>query len=204
MDYVALAAFMMAPRRRRNALLPIALPALANLPAAQAGALTVVTADAAIRHEQNAGDANATAAVAATIATAVGKGAPLTADDFKTNPIALQVVTANPQILQPTDATRLSDAAKNEIVSEIVKLVVKELEKGRGATGATSGKPGSWTPDGSTPPATVADLAAGQPNKVVANPDTAWKKGEFVQTGTDGADGQAHWDGTAWQPQPVP
>jgi hypothetical protein len=201
MDYVALAAFMMAPRRRRNALLPIALPALANLPAAQAGALTVVTADAAIRHEQNTGDANATAAVAATIATAVSKKAELVPDDFKTNPIALQVVTTNPQILQPTDATQLSDAAKEEIV----KLVMKELgSRHVFATGAKSGKPGSWTPAGSMPPATVADLTADKPTKVVASPRTAWKKGVYVQTGTKGANGRAHWDGTAWKPQPAP
>jgi hypothetical protein len=201
MSYLALAAFLMAPRRRRNALLPVALPALANLPAAQAGALTVVTADAAIRHEQNAGDANATAAVTATIATAVDKGATLAADDFKTNPIALQVVTANPTILQPAQATHLSDTAK----TEIVQLVMKELAaRVVPATGANSGKPGSWTPAGSTPPATFADLAADKPNKVVASPQTAWKRGEFVQTGTKGVNGRAHWDGTAWKRRPAP
>lgn len=63
------------------------------------------------------------------------------------------------------------------------------------ATGATAGTPGTWTPAGSTPPATVADLIAGTPNAVTASPPTAWATGEHVLTG-DAA--QGHWDGTAW------
>ncbi len=66
------------------------------------------------------------------------------------------------------------------------------------ATGATAGIPGTWTPAGSTPPATVADLIAGTPNAVVASPTTAWTAGQYVQTGTIGTTGRAHWDGTAW------
>lgn len=66
------------------------------------------------------------------------------------------------------------------------------------ATGATSGIPGAWTPASSTPPATVAALIAGTPNAVVAAPNTTWTVGQYVQTGTAGAAGEAHWNGTAW------
>jgi hypothetical protein len=66
------------------------------------------------------------------------------------------------------------------------------------ATGATSGAPGTWTPSGSTPPATVANLQAGTPNAVTASPTTAWVTGDYVQTGEAGAPGEAHWDGAAW------
>lgn len=66
------------------------------------------------------------------------------------------------------------------------------------STGATAGVPGTWTPPGSTPPATAADLAAGVPNVVVANPLTAWAVGQYVQTATAGVAGEAHWDGAAW------
>ena len=63
------------------------------------------------------------------------------------------------------------------------------------ATGATAGIPGTWTPPGSTPPASVAALIA---NPVTASPATAWTLGQYVQTGTAGAAGQAHWTGSAW------
>ena len=66
------------------------------------------------------------------------------------------------------------------------------------ATGATAGVPGSWTPSGSTAPASPADLAAGVPNAVVASPATAWTVGQYVQTGTTGVAGRAYWNGTAW------
>ena len=66
------------------------------------------------------------------------------------------------------------------------------------ATGATAGTPGTWTPGGSTPPSSVANLIAGTPNAVTASPNTAWTTGQYVQTGTAGVGGQAHWDGTAW------
>jgi hypothetical protein len=66
------------------------------------------------------------------------------------------------------------------------------------ATGATAGTPGSWTPTGSTPPSSVANLIAGTPNVVTASPATAWTTGQYVQTGTAGTPGQAHWSGTAW------
>jgi len=66
------------------------------------------------------------------------------------------------------------------------------------ATGANSGTPGLWTPSGSTPPATVADLIAGTPNAVVASPSAAWVTGAYVQTQAAGTGGQAYWDGSAW------
>jgi len=66
------------------------------------------------------------------------------------------------------------------------------------ATGATSGTPGTWTPAGSTPPATVSDLISGTPNTIVASPTTAWATGDYVQTRTSGVAGQGYWNGTAW------
>jgi len=74
---------------------------------------------------------------------------------------------------------------------------------GVAATGATAGVPGTWTPSGATPPTSVANLIAGTPNAVVASPTTAWTTGQYVQTGTAGAPGQAHWDGTAWVTAPA-
>jgi hypothetical protein len=49
MSYLPLFALMMVPRHRRDSLLPVALPAMANLPAAQLGALAVVTSDSRSR-----------------------------------------------------------------------------------------------------------------------------------------------------------
>jgi hypothetical protein len=63
------------------------------------------------------------------------------------------------------------------------------------ATGAVAGTPGSWTPVGATPPATVADLIAGVPNVVAAVPNALWATGENVVT-ADAA--EAHFDGTDW------
>jgi hypothetical protein len=65
------------------------------------------------------------------------------------------------------------------------------------ATGATAGIPGTWTPGGSTAPASVSALQGAAP-AIVASPASAWTTGQFVQTGTAGAAGQAHWNGTAW------
>jgi hypothetical protein len=66
------------------------------------------------------------------------------------------------------------------------------------ATGATAGIPGTWTPTDSQAPATVAALQGGIPNAVVASPATAWTAGQYVQTRTAGAAGQATWTGTQW------
>ena len=66
------------------------------------------------------------------------------------------------------------------------------------STTGVAGIPGSWTPAGSMPPSTVADLAAGRPITVTASPATAWTTGQYVQTGTAGAPGRACWTGSAW------
>lgn len=66
------------------------------------------------------------------------------------------------------------------------------------ATGANAGIPGVWTPANSDAPRTVADLQAGNPNAVIANPLTAWTTGQYVQTKEAGSTGQAHWTGTVW------
>jgi hypothetical protein len=61
------------------------------------------------------------------------------------------------------------------------------------ASGATAGTPGTWTPPGSTPPATAAQAAG-----VVASPATAWTVGQYVQGATAGAPGEMTWTGSAW------
>jgi hypothetical protein len=66
------------------------------------------------------------------------------------------------------------------------------------ATGATAGTPGTWTPPGSQPPATLVDLMSGVPNVVTASPATAWSAGQYVQTRTAGAPGEGTWTGSAW------
>lgn len=66
---------------------------------------------------------------------------------------------------------------------------------------AAVGTPGTWLPAGSIPPANIADLAAGIPVTVVAAPASDWSgvgSDQYMQTGTAGAPGEAHWDGTAW------
>ncbi|AKY03698.1 hypothetical protein AVT26_gp16 [Streptomyces phage Lannister] len=60
------------------------------------------------------------------------------------------------------------------------------------ASGATAGTPGSFTPEGATPP---ANLTALQGSSIVASPSTAWTVGQYVDLG-DGSD--AYWNGTAW------
>lgn len=63
------------------------------------------------------------------------------------------------------------------------------------ATGADAGAPGTWTPSGATPPADVAALQGGS---ITANPATAWTTGQYVQTATAGAPGEACWTGSGW------
>jgi len=61
------------------------------------------------------------------------------------------------------------------------------------ATGATAGTPGSFTPAGSTPPANLAAMVG-----IVASPATPWTTGQYVQTATAGAPGEATWSGADW------
>lgn len=58
------------------------------------------------------------------------------------------------------------------------------------ATGATAGSPGSFTPEGATVPADLADL-----DDVTADPATAWTTGQHVVLADDS---HAYWNGTAW------
>jgi len=65
-------------------------------------------------------------------------------------------------------------------------------------TGAGSpGTPGVWLPAGSTPPASVTALQDALP-PIAATPATVWTTGQYIQTGTAGAAGEAHWDSTDW------
>lgn len=57
-------------------------------------------------------------------------------------------------------------------------------------TGATAGSPGTFTPSGATPPATLAAMSG-----ITANPTTAWTAGQYVVLGNSTL---AHWSGTAW------
>jgi hypothetical protein len=83
-----------------------------------------------------------------------------------------------------------------------VKPTLAAVVHSIGAT-QVSGAAGTWTPSGSTPPTNVANLIAGVPNTVVASPTTAWTTGSYVQTGTAGTPGQAHWSGSAWVSGPA-
>jgi hypothetical protein len=58
------------------------------------------------------------------------------------------------------------------------------------ATGAIAGTPGTWTPPGSTPPATNQDLGG-----ITATPTTPWTVGQNVVCGDAST---AHWNGSAW------
>ena len=49
-------------------------------------------------------------------------------------------------------------------------------------TGATAGIPGTWTPAGAGPAASLIDMQRGHPNAIVASPATAWTSGQYVQT----------------------
>lgn len=66
------------------------------------------------------------------------------------------------------------------------------------STGATAGIPGTWTPAGSTAPASQADVIAGRPYTIRASPQTGWTVGQYVQTLTGGAGGRVYWNGTVW------
>jgi hypothetical protein len=58
------------------------------------------------------------------------------------------------------------------------------------ATGASAGTPGTFTPEGATPPADLGACAS-----VTATPATAWATGEHVVLGDSS---HAYWDGSAW------
>lgn len=62
------------------------------------------------------------------------------------------------------------------------------------STGATAGSPGTWTPAGSRPPASLADTTG-----VTANPATNWTAGQYVVT-RDGT--KVRWTSTVWAVAP--
>jgi hypothetical protein len=66
------------------------------------------------------------------------------------------------------------------------------------ATGCTAGAPGAWTPAGSDPPNSVAQLQAQFPLGITPNPSSNWTVGQYVATETTGATGEAYWNGTAF------
>lgn len=63
------------------------------------------------------------------------------------------------------------------------------------ATGAKSGKPGSFTPTNAEPPADLAELKKQVTNKANIDPATKWPAGEWVALGNNS---EAHWEGAAW------
>jgi hypothetical protein len=63
------------------------------------------------------------------------------------------------------------------------------------STGATAGIPGTWTPAGSIPPDNLYDLSSGHWVEVVANPQTQWTTGQYMNL-PDGT--RATWAGTNW------
>ena len=142
---------------------------------------------------------------------------------FTPNTTGADVLEARGQLLlMPLDFG--ADAYSDNLTSDLTWQIVGDIDYYRGgvlawtqtngpraaaavvvaASGATAGVPGAVTPAGSTPPATVAALIAGNPRAVTASPATAWTTGQYVQTGTAGVPGQAHWSGSAWVTGPTP
>jgi hypothetical protein len=76
--------------------------------------------------------------------------------------------------------------------STIVTVTAKPM-----ATGAASG---IFTPEGSAPPPTLADLTAADA-PVQPEPANAWARGQHI---TLGDKTQAHWDGNRWSAGPAP
>lgn len=64
------------------------------------------------------------------------------------------------------------------------------------ATGATAGKPGSFTPAGSVVPANPAGMTS-----ITASPTTKWTTDQYVVLGDSS---QSYWDGTAWKSGKAP
>jgi len=128
---------------------------------------------------------------------------------FKVRPYKSRAISAtNPSfegnaIPQPFTYFGGDAGSASEVDIDWILDAPPTVNQGVSATGATAGTPGTWTPAGSTPPATVAALIAGTPNTVTASPTSAWTTGQYVQTQTAGTSGQAHWSGTAWVSGPA-
>jgi hypothetical protein len=113
---------------RRSQLLPVALPAMAGMPVAQAGALAVVSADSAAR----IASAEATSAVTAVLVAAVAHDAKLTAEDLAHIPLAQQVVAENPDILTPPEGTSTADleGASTADLERAMAVIQEAMSKG--------------------------------------------------------------------------
>jgi hypothetical protein len=124
---------------RRSQLLPLALPAMAGMPVAQAGALAVVSADSAAR----IASAEATIAVTAVLVAAVVNGADLTAEDLAHIPLAQQVVAANPDILTPPEGTSTADLeeASTADLERAMAVIQEAMTKGGGAKATGDSEP---------------------------------------------------------------
>jgi hypothetical protein len=146
LPFFALAAL---PKDRRSKVFPIALPALAGLPVAQAGALAVVTADGVARRERTAAQTEATTAVTSVLSTAVEKGATLTAADLEHIPIARRAVATNPAILRPVGGG-LSAEDLDRVKEVFEELLKQRSDDGARASGgsARSGGGSGKTADG--------------------------------------------------------
>lgn len=105
-----------------------------------------------------------------------------------------------------TDVAEIKESETDPTVYEITVVVfpeadgtlytVVENDPAVPATGATAGVPGTFTPAGSSLPASFANMTG-----IVASPNTAWTTGQFVALG-DGS--KAYWTGTAWAPGAKP
>jgi len=118
-------ALMSVPRNRRRRLLPLALPAVAGVPAAQAGALGVVAADSAARREGNAATTEAAADLATVLTIAVDKGAALEPADLKDIPLAVRVLAEHPDILKG-DSHEAASRADLERAMAVIKAAMAD------------------------------------------------------------------------------
>lgn len=73
---------------------------------------------------------------------------------------------------------------------------VSPIDPAPAPTGATAGKPGSFTPVGSATPNNISLLTG-----VKASPTTAWTAGQHVVLGNGTT---AYWSSTAWEPGEAP
>ena len=148
-SYMPFMALMSVSKSRRKRLLPLALPAVAGIPAAQAGALAVISADSVARREGNVATAEATTAVTDVLTTAVAHGAELTLDDLKHIPLAEKVVTARPDILTPASFENASSADLRRAAA-IIQSALEAQGGQSAATGSSAAGSGSAAAKGSS------------------------------------------------------
>lgn len=136
MTMLPFVALMSVPKSRRRRLLPVALPGVAGLPPAAAGAMAVITADSVSAGERAAATADATSAVTEVLTAAVAHGAELEVEDLQHVPLAHHVVTSNPGILRPA-ASGLSAEQARALQNRVTKLerALASLEESGTASG---------------------------------------------------------------------